>query len=276
MSKTGEDDNYKAIATPKDDTVVQVDVSKPSKSKNDSSDIDHEFSFMSMYRYADKQDTVLILLGLVLSAANGAAFPLMAIMFGDSINAFVAPVDLHKVNSTSLNFLMLAVGLFVAGYGSYACFAIAAERQMKKLRSECLKHIMYQEMGWYDQRDASELASRISGDTVKIKEGMGEKLGEALRFICQFIAGYIIGFSRGWNLSLVMACVMPLMAISLTFLIKRLRDSTARSQRVYAAAGAVAEENIGAIRTVASLNGEERAVEKYAVNVANAEKETIG
>ncbi|KAH9163105.1 hypothetical protein AeNC1_018794, partial [Aphanomyces euteiches] len=200
----------------------------------------------------------------------------MAIIFGDSVNAFVAPIDFDKVNQAALDFLIVAIALLVSGYCSYACFAIAAERQMKKLRSECLKHIMYQEIGWYDQRDISELASRISGDTVKIKEGMGEKLGEALRFFCQFVAGYAIGFTRGWNLTLAMACVMPLMALSLTLLVKRLKDSTVRSQNVYAAAGSVAEEALGAIRTVVSLNGEERAIAKYSERIANAETESIG
>ncbi|CAK4100181.1 unnamed protein product, partial [Aphanomyces euteiches] len=144
------------------------------------------------------------------------------------------------------------------------------------MRCECLKHIMYQDMGWYDQRDMSELASRISGDTVKIKEGLGDKLGEALGYFCQFLSGYIIGFSKGWILSLVMACVMPLMSVSIGFLMKRMRESTARSQKAYAGAGAVAEETIGAMRTVASLNGESRAMAKYPANVAEAETVTIG
>ncbi|KAF0693595.1 Aste57867_15460 [Aphanomyces stellatus] len=287
MTKAGEDPtNYKAVETPKDD-VIAINTTPTNKNGEDDAaltkkepladddDIQHKFPFMSMYRYADGYDKFLMGLGLVLSAANGAAFPLMAIMFGDSINAFV-PLNQHKVNTAAMQFLLLAIGLLVSGYGSYTCFAISAERQMKRLRSECLKHIMYQDMSWYDTHNPSELASRISGDTVKIKEGMGDKLGEALRFMCQFIVGYIIGFSRGWNLSLVMSCVMPLMAVSLTFLIKRLRDSTARSQKVYAAAGAVAEETIGAMRTVASLNGEKRAIQNYETNVQKAEDETIG
>ncbi|CAK4515762.1 unnamed protein product [Aphanomyces euteiches] len=111
---------------------------------------------------------------------------------------------------------------------------------------------------------------------MQMKEGMGTKLGEALRFVCQFIAGYAIGFSYGWNLSLVMCCVMPLLALSLTLLMKRLRDSAVRSQQVYAAAGAVAEETIGAMRTVASLTGEGRALAKYAQSIAKVETETIG
>ncbi|CAK4781214.1 unnamed protein product, partial [Aphanomyces euteiches] len=272
------EDEYKTIATPKDDQVVQVDAAKPSTnlSKGKASDVDDDFSFLAVYRYADAKDKLLLTAGFICSAVNGAGFPLMAILFGDAINAFVVPVNFDTVHEATLSFLLLAVGLFVAGYGSYACFAVSAERQMKKLRSECLKRIMYQDIGWYDQLDVSELASRISGDTVRIKDGMGDKLGEALRFFCQFLSGYIVGFSRGWNLSLVMACFMPLSSVSVAFLMKRLQQSAIHTQKVYAAAGAVAEETIGAMRTVASLNGEARAMAKYAANVAEAETVTIG
>ncbi|KAG9407950.1 ABC transporter B member 10 [Aphanomyces cochlioides] len=270
-------ETYDTLTTPKDDANQEF-ASKPTHDNiampPDHSD-DINFSFMSMYRYADTMDKVLMTIGLVMSAVNGAAFPLMAIIFGDSVNAFVTPIDFDKVNKAALDFLIVAIALFVSGYCSYACFAIAAERQMKKLRSEGLKHIMYQEIGWYDQRDISELASRISGDTIKIKEGMGEKLGEALRFFCQFVAGYAIGFTRGWNLTLAMACVMPLMALSLGLLIKRLSASSERSQKVYASAGSVAEEALGAIRTVVSLNGQEQVVSKYAQKIAEAEVEAI-
>ncbi|CAK4675117.1 unnamed protein product [Aphanomyces euteiches] len=273
-----QEDEYKTIATPKDDQVVQVDAAKPSTnlSKGKASDVDDDFSFLAVYRYADAKDKLLLTAGFICSAVNGAGFPLMAILFGDAINAFVVPVNFDAVHKATLSFLLLAVGLFVAGYGSYACFAVSAERQMKKLRSECLKRIMYQDIGWYDQLDVSELASRISGDTVRIKDGMGDKLGEALRFFCQFLSGYIVGFSRGWNLSLVMACFMPLSSVSVAFLMKRLQQSAIHTQKVYAAAGAVAEETIGAMRTVASLNGEARAMAKYAANVAEAETVTIG
>ncbi|CAK4675106.1 unnamed protein product [Aphanomyces euteiches] len=276
MSKHKEDE-YKTIATPKADAIhVEATNLTAGASKGDGSDLEHEFSFFSMYRYADTTDKFLMAVGILCSAANGAAFPVMAILFSDTINAFVAPVNFDEVHKAAWNFLWLAFALFATGYGSFTCFAITAERQMKKMRCECLKHIMYQDMGWYDQRDVSELASRISGDTVKIKEGMGDKLGEALGYFCQFLSGYIIGFSKGWNLSLVMACVMPLMSVSIGFLMKRMRESTARSQKAYAGAGAVAEETIGATRTVTSLNGESRAMAKYAANVAEAESVTIG
>ncbi|OQS03162.1 ATP-binding Cassette (ABC) Superfamily, partial [Thraustotheca clavata] len=265
--KSTVEDGYHAIETPRGELQGKMEL--------DELEIQVQYSFMSLYRYADKKDAGLMILGLIMSIVNGIAFPFMAILFGNALNNF-APYDQDAINTTALEFFILAIVLFISGYGSYTCFAITAERQMRAFRREVLRHIMYQEIGWYDQRDASELASTIAGDTVKIKEGMAEKLGEALRFICQFFSGYAIGFSHGWNISLAMCAVMPFMAMAMTFLIKRLRDSTARSQKVYSAAGAVAEETIGAIRTVASLNGEAKAMKKYDENVQKAEVETLG
>ncbi|CAK4731280.1 unnamed protein product [Aphanomyces euteiches] len=73
-----------------------------------------------------------------------------------------------------------------------------------------------------------------------------------------------------------MAGAMPLMALSMTLLLMRLKESTVHSQKVYAAAGGIAEENLGAIRTVASLNGEARAISKYAESIETVEVEAIG
>eukprot|EP00644_Phytophthora_capsici_P003138 jgi/Phyca11/5690/fgenesh1_pm.PHYCAscaffold_7_\ len=123
--------------------------------------------------------------------------------------------------------------------------------------------MLYMDVSWYDKSDAFELSSRITGDTVKIKDGMGHKLSDSIKFTCQFFVGYIIGFARGWDMSLVMACVMPVMVLSLKYMVKLFRKRAVLSQKMYAEAGAVAEETLGSIRTVASLNGERRAIDKY-------------
>ncbi|OQR86121.1 ATP-binding Cassette (ABC) Superfamily [Achlya hypogyna] len=258
-------DTYTTVETPKSaDTGVPVlDATEDT------------FSFLSLYRYATFGDAALMVTGILFSMINGAVFPFLAVLFGNVINDFT-PFNQHAINKTVTDFGILAAVLFISGFGSYTAFAISAERQMRALRREVLKHIMFQEIAWYDQRDASELASRISGDTVKIKDGMGEKLGESLRFVCQFFAGYIIGFYKGWNIALAMCAIMPVMAAVMSVLIKRLRSSAARNQQVYAAAGAVAEETIGAMRTVASLNREPRAIQKYSENVLLVERENVG
>ncbi|CAK4099921.1 unnamed protein product [Aphanomyces euteiches] len=78
MSKHKEDE-YKTIATPKADAIhVEATNLTAGASKGDGSDLKHEFSFFSMYRYADTTDKFLMAVGILCSAANGAAFPVMA------------------------------------------------------------------------------------------------------------------------------------------------------------------------------------------------------
>lgn len=232
------------------------------------------FHFRDLYRFATPFDKFLLVCGIIFSTANGALFPLIALLFGNAIGSF-EPLDIDSVNTTALEYFGLSILIFIASYGSYVCFHITAERQMKYLRYESLKHILHQEMGWYDERESAELATRINGDTVKILEGMGYKLGEVFKYSAQLICGYIIGFIKGWQMSFVMIAVMPFTAISIGFVFKKMKEGSIWTQKVYAKAGAVAEETLGSMRTISSLNGEKFAMKRYNERADNAERENI-
>ncbi|POM61462.1 Multidrug resistance protein ABC Superfamily, partial [Phytophthora palmivora] len=223
-------------------------------------------AFSQLYRYATPMDKILLALGVVMAGVGGALFPCMALVFGNAINSFTQAdggVDRDAVNSAALDFFLISIALFVTDYSSGVLFAYTAERQMKELRTEVLRHLLYLDISWYDKIDPLQLSSRLTGDTVKVKDGMGQKFGDAVRFICQFFAGYIIGFVRGWDITLVMSCLMPFMVGSMGVLLKIMQKRAVHSQQMYAEAGAVAEETLGSIRTVSSLNAEKRAITKY-------------
>ncbi|KAL4093102.1 hypothetical protein PRIC1_012091 [Phytophthora ramorum] len=272
-------DPVKASTTKKEGTNSEYSSANP-KEINLRDEIVHDgptsFKFANLYRYATTFDKVLLGVGIVTTGANGALFPLMAIVFGNVLTGFAStPVDMDSVNSAALDYLYIAIFMFITDYVSYVAFYYSAERQMKALRSEALKHMLYMDISWYDANDALQLSSRLTGDTVRIKDGMGQKLGDSFRFLIQFIVGFIIGFARGWDITLVMACVMPVMTVSLSWLIKTMRIKSDWAQKVYAEAGSVAEETLGSIRTVASLNGEHKAISKFEKKVFEAEKENI-
>uniref|UniRef100_K3WTD3 Uncharacterized protein n=1 Tax=Globisporangium ultimum (strain ATCC 200006 / CBS 805.95 / DAOM BR144) TaxID=431595 RepID=K3WTD3_GLOUD len=234
------------------------------------------FNFAQLYRFATWYDKLLLIIGTMMATANGALFPLMAVVFGNVLNGFATiPIDQHVINRASLNFLLIAIFMFVTDYISYVAFYHSAERQMKALRGAALRHMLYLDISWYDKNDAMQLSSRLTGDTVKIKAGMGQKLGDSFRFFTSTIVGFIIGFIRGWDIALAMACIMPVMAISLAWLLNALTKRSEWVQKVYARAVAIAEETLGAIRTVASLNGEKRAIQKYREHTEEAEQENI-
>lgn len=232
------------------------------------------FHFRDLYRFASGWDMICLAIGLFMTTINGALFPCMALIFGKAISSF-QPYDSSSINDAALLYFGVAVLLFVTDYTSYVLFYVTAERQMKALREQGFQRMLYLDISWYDQHDALQLSSRLTGDTVKIKDGMGQKLGDSLRYFAQFVTGYVIGFVKGWDISLIMACVMPCIAISLAWLLKTLRERTEWAQKVYAEAGAVAEETLGSMRTVTSNNGEIRAIEKFTERAKKAEEENI-
>ncbi|GAB9477034.1 Multidrug resistance protein abc superfamily, partial [Globisporangium polare] len=296
--------DYVAVVTPRagadggstaNDTAFKIpagDRSDTKKGSSDSAGGDHAAAsdggkkeekeapmpITKLYRYATPFDIASVILGCVMAGANGALFPVMALVFGGAISAFARAdggVDKDAINTAALDYFFLAIGLFVTDYAAYVLFSNTAERQMKALRDEALKHMLYLDIAWYDSHDALQLSSRLTGDTVKIKDGMGHKLGDCFKYGCQFFAGYIIGFARGWDMTLIMICVVPIMALSLMSLLKMMRSRSEYSQKMYAEAGAVAEETLGSIRTVSSLNGERRAIAKYNERALVAESENI-
>jgi len=257
--------DYVQGSTPKNDddkTFLAVDTTENEK----------KYNFFSVYRYGSKGEIALLILGFVAAAVQGALWPCMALIYGDSINSFATAssgVDMDAIKTASLKFLGLAIGLFIVGYISTIAFKITSERMVMKLRVEALKSVLRQEIGYFDQAAAAQLSSRISGDTEQLKEGISSKLGEGIRYTAQFITGYIIGFTKGWNMALYMLAVVPLTAVSIIIVMSKAKKGAEISAKMYAKAGAVAEDALGSMRTVASLNAEQKIASEYESHVNN-------
>ncbi|KAE9177332.1 ABC transporter B family member 2 [Phytophthora fragariae] len=272
---------YAQLVTPRavliNDTASDIDKQTPELNAGQQA-APSNFSFLDLYRFATPWGRLLTAIAVVMAGVNGALFPCIALAFGKAIGAFAqvdGGVDRDTLNSAALDYFFIAIGLFVTDYLAYLLFSLSAERQMKALRAQALRHMLYMDISWYDLHDPLQLSSRITGDTVKIKNGMGEKLGDFVKYMCQFVTGYIIGLARGWDIALVMTCVVPVMGWSMGYVMKKWQTRATYAQQVYAQAGAVAEETLGSIRTVSSLTAEQRALEKYNQHTAEVEKGNI-
>ncbi|GAB9477089.1 Multidrug resistance protein abc superfamily, partial [Globisporangium polare] len=117
---------------------------KKEASANNEDESPTSFRFTQLYRYATTFDYLLLGIGLTTVMVNGALFPLMAIVFGDVLRGFTTtPINQHAINQASLNYLLIAIGMFFTDYISYVTFYHTAERQMMALRGEALKHVLY-------------------------------------------------------------------------------------------------------------------------------------
>ncbi|XP_019363912.1 PREDICTED: multidrug resistance protein 1 [Gavialis gangeticus] len=250
---------------------------------------------LTMFRYSDWLDKLLMGLGTVMAILHGISLPLMMIVFGDMTDNFINPgIELDPGNSSLGNisagnysryknleedmtkhayyYSGLGAGVLLAAYMQVAFWTVAAGRQIKKIRQQFFHAIMRQEIGWFDVNDVGELNTRLIDDVSKINEGIGDKIGMLFQAEAMFLTGFIVGFIKGWKLTLVILAVSPVLGLSAAIWAKVLSAFTDKELTAYAKAGAVAEEVLAAIRTVIAFGGQKKEIERYHKNLEDAKR----
>uniref|UniRef100_A0A669QS66 ATP binding cassette subfamily B member 1 n=1 Tax=Phasianus colchicus TaxID=9054 RepID=A0A669QS66_PHACC len=235
-----------------------------------------------VFRYSSCTDKLLMIFGSLLAIAHGSSLPIAMIIFGDMTDSFVTFDDrnfteiLHKLEEEMTRYAYyysaIAAAVLVAAYVQTSFWTLAAGRQVKKIRENFFHAIMRQDIGWFDVNDAGELNTRLIDDVSKINEGIGDKIGLLIQSETTFITGFIVGLVRGWKLTLVILAVSPVLGLSAALWAKILTAFTDKEQAAYAKAGAVAEEVLGAVRTVIAFGGQEKEIKRYHKNLEDAKR----
>nr|XP_019605320.1 PREDICTED: phosphatidylcholine translocator ABCB4 isoform X2 [Rhinolophus sinicus]XP_019605321.1 PREDICTED: phosphatidylcholine translocator ABCB4 isoform X2 [Rhinolophus sinicus] len=246
---------------------------------------------LTLFRYSDWQDKLFMSLGTIMAIAHGSGLPLMMIVFGEMTDRFVItagnfsfPVNFtlsminpgrileEEMTRYAYYYSGLGAGVLVAAYIQVSFWTLAAGRQIRKIRKEFFHAILRQELGWFDINDTTELNTRLTDDISKISEGIGDKVGMFFQAVATFFAGFIVGFIRGWKLTLVIMAISPILGLSAAVWAKILSAFSDKELAAYAKAGAVAEEALGAIRTVIAFGGQDKELERYQKHLENAKK----
>ncbi|PNJ70214.1 hypothetical protein CR201_G0010146, partial [Pongo abelii] len=246
---------------------------------------------LTLFRYSDWQDRLVMLLGTFMAIAHGSGLPLMMIVFGEMTDKFVDtagnfsfPVNFslsllnpgkileEEMTRYAYYYSGLGAGVLVAAYIQVSFWTLAAGRQIRKIRQKFFHAILRQEIGWFDINDTTELNTRLTDDISKISEGIGDKVGMFFQAVATFFAGFIVGFIRGWKLTLVIMAISPILGLSAAVWAKILSAFSDKELAAYAKAGAVAEEALGAIRTVIAFGGQNKELERYQKHLENAKE----
>ena len=242
--------------------------------------------FMELYRFADKHDTALNIMALVMSVGAGAVYPCVTIIFGNLVDSFskwqyapgvliTAEQLVSQINDNIMWFVYLAIVTFITSYLSIASFVYTSERQAQRVRDLYLKAVLRQNIAWFDKTGAGEVATRISSDTLLIQDGIGEKIPLAFTQVATFISGFVIAFWRSYKLTLVLMSVIPLIAASGAFTMVLTGRFQTRILNLYSKAGTYAEETISSARTVIAFGAQEKMCKRYNENLLGARNEGI-
>jgi len=236
-------------------------------------------SFFELFRYASKKDKIYIIIGSLAAAINGAALPAFSILFGNVSDAFVPGGDsgdlLRRVGVISAEFLALGIASFILSYISFATWMTTGEHQTIKIRKKYFQALLRQEIAFFDSVNPNEISSKIADECFQIQEGIGETVSTFIYSIAMLISGFIIGYIFGWQLALVLTSITPLLAITGTAFVYSVQKQTNFTSKSYADAGAISEEALNSIKTITSLNGQEKELKRYQIALDKHNKSVV-
>ncbi|XP_040058489.2 bile salt export pump [Gasterosteus aculeatus] len=266
--------------------------------------------YFQLFRFATCKDTLMMLAGSLCAVIHGAATPLMLLVYSRMTNTFVAyeieVQTLKDENTTCSNntiywkngsvyetagndsvycgvdieaqmtmfayyYVGIGIGVLFVSYFQIVLWMSAAARQTYQMRKTYFKKIMQMEIGWFDCNSVGELNTRMSDDINKISNAIAEQVSIFIERMSTFVFGFLVGFIGGWKLTLVVIAVSPLIGIAAGLMAMAVARLTGRELASYAKAGAVADEVLLSMRTVAAFGGEAKEAERYDRNLEEAQ-----
>uniref|UniRef100_A0AAQ5Z9G7 Bile salt export pump n=1 Tax=Amphiprion ocellaris TaxID=80972 RepID=A0AAQ5Z9G7_AMPOC len=160
----------------------------------------------------------------------------------------------------------IGAAVFLLGYFQISLWVTSAARQVQLIRKMYFSKVMRMEIGWFDCTSVGELNTRLSDDINKINDAIADQVAIFVQRFTTFVCGFCVGFVKGWKLTLVIIAASPLIGVGF---VARL---TGMELQAYAKAGAVADEVLTSIRTVAAFSGEKKEVQRYDRNLVSAQR----
>jgi ATP-binding cassette subfamily B protein len=138
------------------------------------------------------------------------------------------------------------------------------ERTVADIRLAVHRNLLRLSPGFFEENRPSEITSRITVDTTIIEQVVGSSVSIALRNLVIGTACVAILFALSPKLAGLMLLGVPLIVLPLTFIGRRIRAISIRSQDRIADVGSVTSEVLGAMKIVQAFGQQERESTRFA------------
>lgn len=244
-------------------------------------------SFFSLFRFSTSFEITIDIIAVFCAVAAGAAQPLMSLLFGNLTQDFVtfslaennytaslqtgnptaiaqaqqildaAAVEFRSSSALDASYLTyIGVGMFVCTYVYMSVWTYTGEVNAKRIRERYLQAVLRQEIAYFDDVGAGEVATRIQTDTHLVQQGISEKVPIVVSFLAAFVTGFVLAYARSWRLALALTSIFPCIAITGTVMNKFVSKYMQMSLNSVAEGGTLAEEVISTVRTAQAFGAQ--------------------
>jgi len=148
-------------------------------------------------------------------------------------------------------------------YGQSFLIVRVEQAVIRDIRDDIYRKYHALPLSYFHGKKAGELISRISNDVLLVRGAVGDGLSKLVRYSFNFLFFLAIAFLASWRMALVCLLVMPPAVLLISLLSRKLRSSSALTQRKMASVTSVLQETISGIRVVKAFGMEKFELSKF-------------
>ncbi|KAF1832024.1 P-loop containing nucleoside triphosphate hydrolase protein [Decorospora gaudefroyi] len=206
--------------------------------------------YVRVFRYADRISWTLNIIAFVAAIVAGTLLPLMNLVFGKFVSTFTGfatgattPSQFRsEINKYTLYFVYLFIARFTLVYIHSAFVSVAAIRTTKALRLDYIKHILRQNIAYFDSEEVASVTTQSTTNGNDVNNG-----------VSTFASAFVVAFIVQWKLTLITLSIVPTIIIAVAICISLDAKNETQLQPFYSKAGSLAEEVFSTVRTVHSF-----------------------
>ena len=268
-------------------------------SEEQAMDEEHMKSVTQRIKQMAAPDVFYIAIGSIGAIMSGASYPLLGVLFAETINLFfytVAPcpgegntVNLgfdscteywedaademqSKSFEMSIFYSLLMVDALIGSATLFWGFGIASERLSKRVRDNVFTTLVRQEVGFFDRQNIGDIKTRLQESTARLQAFSGAPVRTLLLAVSSLLIGLTISFFVMWPYALLcIACMVPVGYAS------KLRSRTYEGRDdgneadANASAGAIMVETLLHMKTVSALGLERQKIQAFEAAVEKSQ-----
>ena len=181
----------------------------------------------------------------------------------DLIDAIKTGADLGQILSTGGVLALMALVSLAFGAAAGLTCAKASTGFAKNLRKDMFYNIQTFSFAVIDRFSSSSLVTRITTDVMNVQMAYMMLIRTAIRSPFMLVLAFIAAYSMAGWLALVFVVIIPVLAVALFAVIRKVVPVFRRIFRKYDALNERAEENLSGIRVVKSYVREDYEKQKY-------------
>ena len=235
-------------------------------------------SLGELYQFLSVPQKLLLSLCACFGLGAGTAMPLMMLTFKSMFETLGAATafDGASLNADKIRFVVwFMLGVVGPIYGGctvlyFMPVEYLGHATLFHYKSNYLKAVLRQDVGWYDTSNPEELASKFAAAMVKLQKGVGGMTFMMFEGLGYGLGSFIMAFYYQWEVTLITLSTIWLLVIPAGWMMYTINTKQKVLSKAYGKAGGIATEALFSMRTVAAFGVEEKFEQRYTKAVSGA------